>query len=188
MSLPGKRRRRLIRMDIIYDADILDPLTNEGNRLPSEVRRYSLKLAEKLTEQIAPEIAEDDNVLFVFILRGAMLLYPRFAEKFESASFTFVTAGTFTALDCTDYDIVVIVDTVVDTGKTVAMAKKLLMDSGISAKRWFCGCVFAKSSVKAKITEYIDRFFCLAAPEEIKKYIDAGKYATCGDRAQITVE
>ena len=81
------------------DSDIYTPLLVSEKRLPSEVRRYVQKLAEGLTERIAPEIAADEKVLFVFILRGAMLLYPPFAEKFESASFTFVTAGTFTMQD-----------------------------------------------------------------------------------------
>ena len=175
-------------MDSLFNLDMIRPLLISENRTVSEVRRHSRKLAADLTERITPEIANDRKVLFVFVMRGAMLLYLPFAEKFDSASFTFASGGSYTGLDCKDYDTVIIVDTVVETGKTIMDVKKLLLDSGISAKRWFCGCVFAKSSVKAKITEYIDRFFCLAAPEEIKKYIDAGKYATCGDRAQITVE
>ena len=165
--------------------DIIRPLMISEKLPPSEVRRYSRKLGEELAEQVAQELANNSGVLFVFILRGAMLLYPPFAVKFERASFTFVSSGTFTETDCKDYDTVVIVDTVVDTGKTVTTTKKLLTDFGISAKRWFCVCVFAKDSVKAKISECFDAFFCLAFPEEFSMYIDAGQYAACGDGAQI---
>lgn len=185
-SQEKKESRKSIRMNAIYNTDILIPLETSENRPTSEVRRYTCKLAQELTEQIMPEIEEDDKVLFVFVLRGAMLMYPPFAERFASSSFTFITEGTFTPLDCKDYDKVIIVDTVVDTGKTVTMTKKLLMDSGISAKRWFCVCVFAKASVKPTIAASFDRFFCLVFPEELSRWIDAGKYAACGDGAQIT--
>lgn len=172
-------------MDSLFHLDMIRPLLISENRTVSEVRRHSRKLAADLTERITPEIANDRKVLFVFVMRGAMLLYLPFAEKFDSASFTFASGGSYTGLDCKDYDTVIIVDTVVETGKTIMDVKKLLLDSGIYAKRWFSACVCANNSAKDLLTENFDGLYCLVFLEDVRITIDAGKYAGCGDGAQI---
>lgn len=171
-------------MESIVAFDRIKPLLISENHSVSEVRRHARKLAEKLTERIAPTIAKE-KVLFVFVMRWAMLLYPSFAETFENASFTFVSGNFFTELDDKDYDTVIIVDTVVETGRTITDAKKLLAESGISAKRWLSTCVCANDSVKRIAEKNFDGFFCLVFMEDVRMTIDAGKYAVCGDGTQI---
>ena len=165
-------------------SDTIRPLLISEKRLPSEVRRHTRALAAVLAEQVAPELGEDRRVLFVFILRGAMLLYVPFAERFEAASFAFLSGDSLTPPNCRDYDTAVIVDTVVETGRTVTAAVELLSAAGISAKRRFCACVCANESSKEKLSRLFDRVFCLEYMENVRVTIDAGQFAACGDDAQ----
>ena len=164
--------------------EIIRPLLIEEKRRPSEVRRHCRLLSKELISRIRPLIPKDSNALFVFVLRGAMLLYPPFAEEFEEASFCFISAGSRTKLDLPAYDAVVIVDTVIETGKTVRGAKKLLEDTGISTDNWIVAAVCANRSSQKSLLESFDKVFCIEFMDNVRVTVDAGEFAMCGDNAQ----
>ena len=159
----------------------IKPLLIEEKRPPSEVRRHCRLLSRQLIEQIRPCVPDGSNVLFIFVLRGAMLLYPPFAEEFENASFCFLYPDTRTVLNCTGYDTAVIVDTVIETGKTVISAKNFLEHTDISAKNWAAAAVCANKTAQEKLSEHFDKVFCLEFMDNVRVTIDAGEYAVCGD-------
>lgn len=113
-----------------------------------------------------------------------MLLYPPFAEEFEEASFCFISAGSQTKLDLPAYDAVVIVDTVIETGKTVCGAKKLLEDTGISTNNWIVAAACANRSSQKSLLESFDKVFCIEFMDNVRVTVDAGEFAMCGDNAQ----
>ena len=167
------------------DLQIIGPMLIEKKCPSSEVRKHCRILAGELIKQIIPELDGHPRVLFSFVLRGAMLLYIPFAEEFDEASFCFISSGSVTELDCLDYDTAVIVDTVIETGKTVFDVKKLMESTGINAKNWFVAAVCANKSVSRRLSEGFDRVFCLSYMDNVRVTIDAGKYATCGDGVLI---
>lgn len=168
--------------------EIIKPLLIEENRSPSEVRRHCRMLSRQLMEQIRPNIPNDGTALLAFVLRGAMLLYLPIAEEFENASFCYLYPDSRTALTGTDYDTAVIVDTVIETGKTVICAKKLLEETHISAKNWAVASVCANRASREKLAENFDKVFCLAFMDDVRVTIDAGEYAVCGDNARTEPE
>lgn len=165
-----------------YD-EIIKPLLIEEKRSPSEVRRHCRLLSRELAAQIRRRVPDGTSALFAFVLRGAMLLYPPLAEEFEEASFCFIYPGSRTDISRTAFDTVVIVDTVIETGKTVISTKKLLKDTGISAKNWFVASVCANKTVREKLNENFGRVFCLEYLDNVRVTIDAGEYYTRGDDA-----
>ncbi len=161
--------------------DLLQPLMFETNSQPSEIRRCSLELAKRLINQLRPEIECAKRTLFVFVLRGSMLLYPAFAEEFMSASFTFIYADRRTPVDCSEYDAVVIVDTIINSGKTLFDVKELLKETGIQTKKLYVATVCANAAIKERVNESFDKVFCLGYIDFLHDIVDVGQFAACGN-------
>lgn len=158
-------------------SDIIRPLLISENRPVEEVREQAYSLANMLIDQITPEIVNDCAVLFIIVMRGALLIYPPFSEKFRNRTFTFFKNGTYTGIDTMEYDTAVIVDTIVETGKTMIDVKKFFANAGFSVKRWFGACLCSNISVKDAMINSFDRFYCIEWMENVRVTIDAGQYA-----------
>lgn len=161
--------------------DLLKPFMFTSDCQPSEVRSCALSLARKLIEQLRPEIEGMDRTLFVFVLRGAMLLYPAFADEFMSSSFTFVYSDWRTPVDCSEYDAVIIVDTLINSGKTLFDVKELLKKTGIKTNKLYVASVCANAEIKEKVIENLDKVFCLGYVDYLCDIVDVGQFAACGN-------
>lgn len=160
--------------------DIIKPLKLDAPDKPSEMRRHCHKLAKKLANMVREELADSSKTLFVFVLRGAMFLYPVFVEEFEDASFCFTYSDYVTKLECTDFETVVVVDTLVNSGNTLSKVKKLLQEK-ITTQNWILAAAFSNNDKKEFLNETFDKVFCLLFMDTVSILADIGAAFTNGN-------
>lgn len=163
------------------EKELLRPFLITEDYRPSEVRNHACMLGRELVERIRPHIKEEDKVLLVFVMRGAMLLYPPFAKEFDGATYSYAFSDSHTDIDCLEYDTLVIVDTIINSGATIFSVKRMLEASKVRAKNWFVAAAFSHIERKDALYAAFDRVFCLCFIDYISSVVDAGQYAVCGD-------
>ena len=167
--------------------DIIKPLKLDAPGKPSEMRRHCHKLAKKLANKVREQLADSSKTLFVFVLRGTMVLYPAFVDEFEDASFCFTYSDYVTKLECTDFDTVVIVDTIVHSGKTLSKVKKLLQEK-VTTQNWILAAAFSNNDKKEFLNENFDKVFCLLFMDNVGILADIGAAFTNGDGVNKPVD
>ena len=162
------------------NSDIIKPLLLVSPDQPSKMRKHCNELAKDLSNKVRKRLPDSSKTLFVFVLRGAMFLYPAFVNEFEDASFCFTHKDYVTKLECVQFETVVIVDTLVNSGNVISNVKKLILKT-VNTKKLYLAVVFSNKNVKENLCENFDEVFCLLYMDTVSILVDVGAAFTNGN-------